>query len=41
MTGAIASKAGVQVLQPIMVGLLIGIGFLWALVPKKRAMTLE
>lgn len=41
MTGAIASKAGVQVLQPIMVALLIGIGFLWALVPRKRPITLD
>ncbi|KAK1143187.1 hypothetical protein N8T08_006885 [Aspergillus melleus] len=41
MTGAIASQAGVQVLQPIMVGLLIGIGLLWAIVPKKRPISLE
>ncbi|EAW15189.1 putative MFS transporter [Aspergillus clavatus NRRL 1] len=34
MTGAIASKAGVQVMQPIMVGLLIGIGIFWALIPR-------
>ncbi|KAE8145748.1 major facilitator superfamily domain-containing protein [Aspergillus avenaceus] len=37
MTGAIASKAGVQVLQPIMVGLLIGIGIFWTLVPKPES----
>ncbi|KAF9894361.1 hypothetical protein FE257_007864 [Aspergillus nanangensis] len=33
MTGAIASKAGVQVLQPIMVGLLVGIAIFWAFIP--------
>ncbi|KAL4888170.1 major facilitator superfamily domain-containing protein [Aspergillus ambiguus] len=35
MTGAIASKAGVQVLQPIMVGLLVGIAIFWALMPRQ------
>ncbi|KAL4802965.1 major facilitator superfamily domain-containing protein [Aspergillus unguis] len=35
MTGAIASRAGVEVLQPIMIGLLIGLGIFWALVPKE------
>ncbi|KAL4798276.1 major facilitator superfamily domain-containing protein [Aspergillus venezuelensis] len=34
MTGAIASRAGVEVLQPIMIGLLLGITFFWALVPR-------
>ncbi|KAL4977737.1 major facilitator superfamily domain-containing protein [Aspergillus desertorum] len=34
LTGAIASRAGVEVLQPIMIGLLIGIAFFWAAVPK-------
>ncbi|OGM50861.1 MFS transporter [Aspergillus bombycis] len=41
MTGAIASKAGVQVLQPIMVGLLIGIGIFWAFIPKQGKIRLE
>ncbi|KAB8077882.1 major facilitator superfamily domain-containing protein [Aspergillus leporis] len=41
MTGAIASKAGVQVLQPIMVGLLIGIGIFWAFIPKQGSIRLE
>ncbi|PWY71064.1 MFS general substrate transporter [Aspergillus sclerotioniger CBS 115572] len=40
MTGAIASQAGVQVLQPIMVGLLLGIAFFWTLVPRQRPITL-
>ncbi|KAH2978017.1 hypothetical protein KXW58_005133 [Aspergillus fumigatus] len=35
MTGAIASKTGVQVMQPIMVGLLVGIGIFWALLPRQ------
>ncbi|PYH81705.1 MFS general substrate transporter [Aspergillus uvarum CBS 121591] len=34
MTGAIASRAGVQVLQPIMVGLLVGVVAFWSLVPR-------
>ncbi|PKS08574.1 hypothetical protein jhhlp_004960 [Lomentospora prolificans] len=33
LTGAIASKAGVMVLQPVMVGLLVGMFILWALIP--------
>lgn len=33
LTGAIASKAGVVVLQPMMVGLLIGMFIFWALIP--------
>ncbi|KAE8382208.1 major facilitator superfamily domain-containing protein [Aspergillus bertholletiae] len=41
MTGAIASKTGVQVLQPIMVGLLIGIGIFWAFMPKPGTIRLE
>ncbi|KNG82279.1 MFS transporter [Aspergillus nomiae NRRL 13137] len=41
MTGAIASKAGVQVLQPIMVGLLIGIGIFWGFIPKQGEIRLE
>ena len=39
LTGAIASKAGVQVLQPIMVGLLGSMFILWALVPKVQRRT--
>ncbi|KAL4916692.1 major facilitator superfamily domain-containing protein [Aspergillus aurantiobrunneus] len=35
LTGAIASRAGVEVLQPIMIGLLIGMTIFWALVPKQ------
>ncbi|OJJ46086.1 hypothetical protein ASPZODRAFT_117904 [Penicilliopsis zonata CBS 506.65] len=37
MTGAVASKAGVEVLQPIMVGLLVGIAVFWALIPKQKS----
>ncbi|GAQ43458.1 putative MFS transporter [Aspergillus tubingensis] len=40
LTGAVASQAGVQVLQPIMLGLLIGIAFFWCLVPRQRPITL-
>ncbi|KAE8371434.1 major facilitator superfamily domain-containing protein [Aspergillus bertholletiae] len=40
MTGAIASQAGVQVMQPIMLGLLIGIGLFWASVPRQQAISL-
>ncbi|OJJ32053.1 hypothetical protein ASPWEDRAFT_44076 [Aspergillus wentii DTO 134E9] len=36
LTGAVASKAGVQVLQPILVALLAGIAVLWTLVPRQR-----
>lgn len=35
LTGAVASRAGVQVLQPIMVALLVAIAVFWALVPRK------
>ncbi|OJI97844.1 hypothetical protein ASPVEDRAFT_49768 [Aspergillus versicolor CBS 583.65] len=35
LTGAIASRAGVEVLQPIMIGLLVGMTIFWALVPKQ------
>lgn len=34
VTGFIASAAGVQVLQPILVGLIVLMGGSWALVPK-------
>lgn len=40
MTGAIASQAGVQVMQPIMLGLLIGIGLFWASVPRQGSPSL-
>ncbi|KAL4784717.1 major facilitator superfamily domain-containing protein [Aspergillus varians] len=40
LTGAIASRAGVEVLQPIMIGLLIGMTTFWALVPKQRRIQL-
>ncbi|KAL1852455.1 hypothetical protein VTK73DRAFT_9216 [Phialemonium thermophilum] len=39
LTGAIASKAGVMVLQPVMVSLLGGMLLLWCLVPKIRKPT--
>jgi MFS family permease len=39
LTGAVASKAGVKVLQPIMVGLLAGMAILWALMPRVRRPT--
>lgn len=35
ITGVIASHAGVQVLQPILVGLLVTTAISWLLVPKK------
>jgi hypothetical protein len=34
MTGAIAASKGVKVLQPVLVGLLVGQGVLWVMVPK-------
>jgi hypothetical protein len=34
ITGFIASLAGVKVLQPILVGLIVAMGVSWALVPK-------
>jgi hypothetical protein len=34
--GAVASKAGVIVLQPIMIGLLAGMGVLWASMPRVK-----
>lgn len=39
LTGAIASKVGVIVLQPIMIGLLAGMFILWGLVPRVRKVT--
>ncbi|KAF2020296.1 MFS general substrate transporter [Aaosphaeria arxii CBS 175.79] len=39
LTGVIASRAGVKVLQPMLVGLIVAMGISWVLVPKvpKRA----
>ncbi|KAF2731977.1 MFS general substrate transporter [Polyplosphaeria fusca] len=34
LTGVIASKAGVKIMQPILVGLIVAMGVSWALVPK-------
>jgi fucose permease len=34
ITGIIASGAGVKVMQPILVGLIVAMGISWALVPK-------
>jgi MFS family permease len=38
ITGIVASRAGVKVLQPILVGLIVALGVSWMLVPqvKKR-----
>lgn len=39
LTGVIASQAGVKVMQPILVGLIVAMGISWTLIPKvpKRA----
>ena len=34
ITGVVASQAGVKVMQPILVGLIVAMGISWALVPK-------
>jgi fucose permease len=34
LTGVIATKAGVGVLQPILIGLIVAMGLSWALIPK-------
>lgn len=34
LTGVIASQAGVKIMQPILVGLIVAMGIAWALVPK-------
>lgn len=39
MTGAIAAKAGVKVLQPMLVGLLAGMVVLWLLLPRMKRPT--
>jgi fucose permease len=36
ITGVIASKAGVKVLQPTLLGLIIAMGVAWALVPRVK-----
>ena len=36
LTGAVAASKGVQVLQPILVGLLAAMGLLWACVPRVK-----
>ena len=36
LTGVIASRSGVQVLQPILVGLIVAMGVSWALVPQVK-----
>ncbi|KAM5375808.1 hypothetical protein ACJZ2D_005864 [Fusarium nematophilum] len=39
LTGAVASEAGIKVLQPIMVGLLLGMFILWAWMPRVKKPT--
>jgi fucose permease len=34
LTGVIATRAGVGVLQPILIGLIVAMGLSWALIPK-------
>ena len=34
LTGVIASRVGVKVMQPIVVGLIVATGIAWAVVPK-------
>lgn len=36
ITGVIASRAGVKVMQPILVGLIVATGISWVLVPKVK-----
>ncbi|KAF7325454.1 MFS domain-containing protein [Mycena kentingensis (nom. inval.)] len=36
VTGAIAGRAGIQSLQPVTVGMLVGMGVLWVFVPTRR-----
>jgi fucose permease len=36
ITGVVASRAGVQVLQPILVGLIVALGISWMLVPRVK-----
>jgi len=39
ITGVVATRAGVQTLQPILVGLLAAMGVSWMLVPDPRKVT--
>ena len=36
LTGVTATKAGVGVLQPILIGLIVAMGLTWAVVPKVK-----
>lgn len=36
ITGIIASRAGVKVMQPILVGLIVAMGISWAMVPRVK-----
>lgn len=36
ITGVIASTAGVKVMQPILIGLIVAMGVSWALVPRVK-----
>jgi fucose permease len=36
ITGVIASQAGVKVMQPMLVGLIVALGISWALVPRVK-----
>lgn len=36
ITGIVASEAGVKVMQPILVGLIVAMGISWVLVPKVK-----
>jgi len=35
LTGTMASKWGIEVLQPLLIGMMIIVGILWSFVPKK------
>jgi MFS family permease len=36
VTGILASRAGVKIMQPILVGLIVALGISWVLVPKVK-----
>jgi MFS family permease len=36
VTGIIASRAGVKIMQPILVGLIIAMGISWLFVPREK-----
>jgi MFS family permease len=36
VTGIIASRAGVRIMQPILVGLIIAMGISWLFVPREK-----